>query len=155
MATWTEKESAIRALERNGRIDPIDLIEAAKSQDHPCHEDFTWDVNKAALERWRDQARELIRRIHFEVHVDQVTERVVTYVANEGDEHQFQSLPKIRSKVTAGSVLAVEVAMLLGLSSRVYGIALAKQGLVGVEAVTTLRMVRDTLSELNSQFQEK
>ena len=153
MAKWAEKEAAIRSLERNGKVDPLDLIEAAKSPDHPCHGDFTWDVNKAAEERWRDQARELIRRVHFEVQFEDVTESVVMYVANEGDEHKFQSLPKVRSKVTAGSVLAVEVAMLLGLSSRVYGIALAKQGLVGDEAVATLRMVRDTIAELNAELQ--
>ena len=153
MATWVEKEAAIRSLERSGKVDPLDLIEAAKSPDHPCHGDFTWDVDKAATERWRDQARELIRRVKFEVQVSDATESVVMYVANEGDEHRFQSLPKIRSKVTAGSVLAVEVAMLLGLSSRVYGIALAKQGLVGDEAVATLRMVRDTIAELKAEMQ--
>lgn len=149
---WIDKENAIRALENNGKVDPLDLIKAAKSPKHPCHEDFTWDVKQAAAERWRDQARELIRRVHFEVQVDDATESVVMFVPNDGDDHLFRSLPKIRSKVQAGHILATEVAMLHGLASRVYGIAAAKQGLVGDDAVAKLKMIRDTLAALKAEF---
>ena len=154
MAKWAEKEASIKLLEHNGKIDPLDLIKAAQSPKHPCHEDFTWDVKQAAAERWRDQARELIRRVHYELQVDDATESVVMFVTNEGDDHQFRSVPKIRSKLQADGVLATEVAMLHGLASRVYGIALAKQGLVGADAVATLRTVRDTLATLKAGFGE-
>jgi hypothetical protein len=56
--SWKEKEAAIRSLESGGMVDPLSLIEAARNEDHPCHGDFTWDVEQAASERWRDQARE-------------------------------------------------------------------------------------------------
>lgn len=152
MSSWPEKEAAIRALERNGKIDPNDLIEAAKSPKHPCHDSFTWDVNKAAEERWRDQARELIRRVTFEVKVEEVTLSVVNYIPNEGDEHKFQSLPKIRNKLTAQSAFAVELRMLLGLTNRVYGISVAKAGIIGDEAVGTLSAVRQMIAELLAEF---
>ena len=152
--TWKEKEIAIRSLEKNGRIDPDDLIHAAKSASHPCHNDFTWDVKKAAAERWRDQARELIRRVHFEVITAEATERVVSYVPNDGDEHQFESLPKIKSKVRAADMFCKELAMLIGMTSRVYGIALAKESMLGSGAVSTLKSVRDTLSTLAAEYAE-
>lgn len=150
MAKWADKAAAIRKLEKGGKVDPRDLIEAAKAASHPCHEDFTWDLKTAAAERWRDQARGLIRRVEFEVTVDDATESVVQYVPNDGEEHQFRSLPKVRSKVVAGSLIASEVAMLHGLSARVYGIALAKKDLIGGDHVATLRGVRDTLAELKA-----
>ena len=153
MAAWADKAAAIRELEKGGNVDPSDLIEAAKAANHPCHEDFTWDVKTAAAERWRDQARGLIRRVVFEITVDDATERVVQYVSNDGDEHQFRSLPKVRSKVVAGDLMISEVAMLHGLAARVYGIALAKQNLIGVDKVATLRTVRDTLAELKAELE--
>lgn len=152
-AKWADKAAAIRKLEKGGTVDPRDLIQAAKAADHPCHEDFTWDVKTAAAERWRDQARSLIRRVEFEVVVDDATERVVQYVPNDGDEHQFRSLPKVRSKIVAGSLIASEVAMLHGLASRVYGIAMAKESLIGADRVATLRGVRDTLAELKAELE--
>ena len=153
MAKWADKAAAIRKLEKGGTVDPNDLIKAAKAANHPCHEDFTWDVKTAAAERWRDQARGLIRRVEFVVTVDEATERVVQYVPNDGDEHQFRSLPKVRSKSVVGSLIASEVAMLHGLAARVYGIALAKQGIIGEDKVDVLRMVRDELAKLKVELE--
>lgn len=96
MAKWTDKEAAIKALERGGRVDPNDLIKAARNPDHPCHGDFTWDVDQAASERWRDQARYLIRQCKFEVLVEDHGPRSVTYYVSEaGETDVFQSLPKM------------------------------------------------------------
>ncbi len=154
MAKWADKAAAIRELEKGGKVDPRDLIKAAKAANHPCHDDFTWDVKTAAAERWRDQARQLIRRVSFEVTVDDATESVVQYVPNDdGEEPQFRSLPKVRSKSVVGSLIASEVAMLHGLASRVYGIALAKENLIGADRVATLRTVRDLLAELKAELE--
>jgi len=151
--TWAEKEAAIKALEHGGRVNPDDLIEAARSPDHPCHADFTWDVEQAAAERLRDQARGLIRRVRFEIQVEEVTERVVMYVPDEDEDggRGFASLPKMRRASSVSSVLAGEVAMLHGLAARVYGIALAKRGMVGDDVVGRIKAVRDTLAELKSE----
>ena len=97
MAKWADKAAAILALERGGKIDPNDLIEAAKSASHPCHDDFTWDVKAAASERWRDQARKLIRRVEFEVTVDDATESVVRYVPHDDDGEE-----RVKSRCCTG-----------------------------------------------------
>lgn len=57
-----------RLIEEKGRISPADVVEAAKQEDNPLHEGwFTWDVQKAAEERWLEQAGELIRYIQVEI----------------------------------------------------------------------------------------
>jgi hypothetical protein len=153
--SWKEKEAAIHALEKSGKVDPNDLIHAAMSEDHPCHNDFTWDTEEAARERWRDQARALIRRCSFEVQVEEVGSRVATYVPSPDDEDTtFHSLQKMRSKTRTARVLVAEVNMLHGLASRVYGIALAKQGMVGDETVSEIRLIRDQVAEVKAKLSE-
>ena len=102
--SWKEKEAAIRSLEKNGRVNPVELIEAARNPEHPCHDNFTWDIEQAAQERWRDQARELIRAVKFEVLVEDVGNKVCMYVPSGDDDAVFVSLTKIRSKAQAYSV---------------------------------------------------
>ncbi len=151
---WADKEAAIRSLESGGKIDPLDLIEAARDPGHPCHGDFTWDIEQAASERWRDQARELIRSVKFEVIVEDVGSRVCMYVPSGDDDAVFVSLPKIRSKAQASSVVLAEVAMLLGNASRAYGIALAKTNIVGADVVVQLKAIRDLAATLKSGLEE-
>ena len=119
MATWTEKEVAVRSLESGGKVDPEDLIEAARDESHPCHGDFTWDVGAAALERWRDQARSIIRKCKFEVIVDDVTTSVVRYVESTDNDPVFVSLPKIRGVAKTSAVMQRELQMLHGNACRV------------------------------------
>ncbi len=152
MTKWADKEAAIRSLERKGKVDPDDLIAAAKDPSHPCYEDFTWDVEEAARERWRDQARKLIRTCKFQILVDEeVTEPVCQFVASP-DEPLFLSLPKIRNKETGSAVVSAEVASLLGAASRAYGIAMAKQAIVGAATVATLKSIRDQVAELKAEI---
>jgi len=66
----TAKERAIRERLReleceDGSLDLDAVIESAKNPDDPMHSEFTWDVSKAAQERWRDQARALIRSVKY------------------------------------------------------------------------------------------
>lgn len=143
MAKWSDKEAAVKALERNGKVDPRDLIEAARDPSHPCHGDFTWDIQTAAAERWRDQARYIIRQCKFEIVVGEVTTPVVHYVASPKEESdEFVSLPKMRGTEKTLAVLAAEVAMLHGVAARVYGIALAKKQFVGDRVVSQLDSIR-------------
>ena len=113
MAKWSDKESAIRALEKNGKVDPNDLIRAAQNPSHPCHQDFTWDVEQAAKERWRDQARYLIRKCRFDVTFEDVTSPVVQYVASNTEESVFVSLPKMRGKAAVRETMLGELDQLL------------------------------------------
>jgi len=60
------KVAALDALrDRQGRVLPERLIEAAGDPDHPFHDDFTWDDRQAGIERRMDQAREIIRHYVF------------------------------------------------------------------------------------------
>lgn len=151
---WADKEAAIRSLESGGKIDPLDLIEAARDPGHPCHGDFTWDIEQAASERWRDQARELIRSVKFEVIVEDVGSRVCMYVPSGDEDAVFVSLPRIRSKSQASAVVLAEVAMLLGNASRAYGIALAKTNIVGADVVTQLKAIRELVATLKAELEE-
>jgi len=152
--SWKEIEAAIRALEKNGRVDPVELIEAARNPEHPCHSKFTWDVEQAAQERWRDQARELIRSVKFEVRVESIGNAVCMYVPSGDDDAVFVSLPKIRSKSQASAVVLAEVAMLLGNASRAYGIALAKTGIIGEEVVSQLKAIRDQIAAVKAGLED-
>lgn len=144
---WAEKEAAIKKLDRGGRVNTSDLIDAARDPAHPCHADFTWDIQDAARERWHDQARALIRRCSFEVIVEDVGTPVVEYVANpERDMLEFLNLRKMRRASTVSDVMAAEIKMLHGLAARVYGIAISKSGIVGDETIAKLRMIKDTLA---------
>ena len=155
MIKWADKESAIRSLERGGTVDPNDLIAAAKKPTHPCHGDFTWDAKKAAKERWRDQARKLIRRCTFEVLVDEVTRPVVQYIAlPDAEEDVFVSVPKLRGKAKTTMAMVAELSNLLGVTSRIYGMALAKQGILGTGVSDQLRVIRDKVAALKAELEE-
>ena len=154
MSSWSEKEAAVRALEKGGRVDPVDLINAAKNPSHPCHDDYTWDVEAAAAERWRDQARAIIRKCRFEVVYEEVSTPVVQYVPCADDETVFLSLPKVRSTSKMADVMSGEIKMLHGLASRVYGIALSKQNIVGKSVVSELGEIRDRLAALKESMSE-
>ncbi len=147
---WEEKEAAVRELEVRGKVDPMDLVNAAMNPKHPCHNDFTWDVEQAAKERWKDQAKSIIRRCKFEVITQDVTESVVRYVGSPTDGHTFQSLPQTRKVSDTSEIMVRELAMLHGNAARVYGIALAKQGMISPEVVSSLRSIRDQLESLKN-----
>lgn len=154
MIKWSEKEASIRALEQGGRVDPKDLIEAARAEGHPCHGDFTWDIKQAANQCWRDQARKLIRRCSFRLAIEHIEFDVVAYVSSPDDDTTFRSLPKLRSKTDISAVLAAEVANLHGVASRVYGIARAKVGIVGEGVVVQLGAIKDQLADLKETMNE-
>ncbi len=153
MANWKDKERAIRSLEKNGKVDPADLIAAARNPTHPCHGDFTWDINKAAEKCWRDEARRLIRMVGFTLKVEDSGQRVVNYVASGDDDAVFVSVPKIRGKGHVQAMLLAEVAQLEGAVSRAYGLALSKSSIIGVDVSDRLKAIRDLVSALKADLE--
>ena len=150
----TETEcNAVRALERNGRVSCADLIDAAKDPGHPCHHRFTWDIQQAALERWHDQARAIIRSVKFQVLEDtEITTPVCQYIPSPDSEPSFVSLPKIRKQADMRNALWAELAQLHGIASRVYGIAVAKERLVGSGVVSQIRTLRDLAAAIKQEL---
>ncbi len=152
---WAVKQAAVEALERNGHVDPDELIEVARDPDHPLHGDFTWDLSEAASERWHDQARAIIRKCKFAVLFEDTTMAVVQYVsAPEKDDNTFASLPKMRKKSDVYSTLSTEVAALLGIASRAYGTAVAKRNITGPHISDTLKVIRDMIADLKASMDE-
>lgn len=153
--SWSLKARAIRSLERDGIILADELIEAARDKSHPCHQDFTWNLEEAASERWRDQARALIRKVSFEIVVEDVGQRVCQYVpSSDYDMPVFVSVPKLRHKSEVVAMLLAEVAQLHGVASRVYGLALSKEATVGTDTVLQLESIKNSLAGLKADLGE-
>ena len=70
MAAQHKVEGALRDLyKRHGRLDPVDVVEAARDPRSVLHNRFEWNDTEAAA-KWRlEQARNLIRSVKIEVEV--------------------------------------------------------------------------------------
>lgn len=64
------RQSIIAIADKNGgTIDPRELFVAAQDKNHPAHDEFEWDVRKAAEVHNIAIARKLIRQVRIEVTV--------------------------------------------------------------------------------------
>jgi hypothetical protein len=68
------------AARRGGYIEPDDVIADARNPDSPLHGQFEWDVERAAMEHWRNIARKLIASVQIERVINEKTVEVVAYV---------------------------------------------------------------------------
>lgn len=69
-----KKSDFIRSLaDADGHIEPRHVVDAARDSKSPIHENFPWDVNVAAEQRWLDIARELIRFVKLQITVENHT----------------------------------------------------------------------------------
>jgi hypothetical protein len=83
-------------LQREGRLAVDDVIEDGRDPTSPLHGHFTWDIAEAAQERWRDQARALIRRVKIEVTVRQIAVTVPRFVRDPAEKHVYRSILTVR-----------------------------------------------------------
>ena len=77
------------------------VIADAQDEASPLHECFEWDVKRAAIEHWREQARALIQSVHVKITVDHVVIVVPVYVRDperRKDEQGYVEVMKIKSK---------------------------------------------------------
>lgn len=113
----------------NGRLTPELVVEAAKSKTSPLHEHFTWDVKKAASERWIEQARSLIRSVKVEVSTTQFTVKAPAYIRDPvaaGDVQGYVSLARLRTdEDVARDAVISEFARASAALSRAKAVALA------------------------------
>jgi hypothetical protein len=77
--------------ERDGKVTADAVIEEAKDPKSPLHGEFEWDVEKAAMEAWRETARRLIRSVRVQVHTETWTVAVPRYVRNPESPQREQS----------------------------------------------------------------
>ena len=120
--------------EHHGRLTPDVVIADAKKKSSPLHGQFTWNVGKAAYERWVEQARELIRSVRVEVttstccisaprYVDDPRSKAPGYVEVSTLKPQKvlarEALRGVLDRVLAGLERAQEIAAVLGLQEEV------------------------------------
>lgn len=97
----TEIVARLRALEdRHGRLTPEVVVSDAKNPKSPLHEEFDWDMKRAAQMHWLDRARELIRSVRVLIHEDTSVMRSPAYVRDPSQAHADQgyiSVVKLRN----------------------------------------------------------
>lgn len=99
---WRAIKERLRQLEdpNTGALNIDQVIAAARDPNDPMHSEFTWDVNEAANERWRDQARAMIRNVKYEETVTRVElSNVPNYVhtTTELGKDAYMPIDRVRS----------------------------------------------------------
>jgi hypothetical protein len=111
----------------HGKITPDIVIEDAKDPESPLHGEFQWDVDKAAMEAWRETARRLIRSVTVVVHTESKTFKATGYrlsefVHNPASSNREQGYARIhdvrRDKDQARAVLMYEIDRINGALAR-------------------------------------
>lgn len=112
MATIHQKIAILKSLETpDGHIDPEALVAVAADDDHPLHNDFTWDTEKAAHERRLDQARSLIRsvRLHHPVASMPIPISVPAYVRDlRAETKGYRAILKVRDEETVARTTVLD-----------------------------------------------
>lgn len=82
-----------------GVIPPAAVIAAARPADSPLHRHFTWNVKKAAEERWLDQACALIRSFKVEITYEDFTFIAPAFIRDPSDRinRSYASLGNLQS----------------------------------------------------------
>lgn len=78
------------AAANNGRLEVDHVIADAKSPASPLHNQFEWNLKKAALEHWRNTARQLISSVRVIVRTETSMINSIAYVRDPTAEHDQQ-----------------------------------------------------------------
>lgn len=102
----------LRELERdNGRLAPVDVVEAARDPASPLHSHFTWDDTEAAEKYRLMQARTLIRTVKLEITIRDVPLSVVGYVRDPGADAKtagYRNVARLRTEEDAARAAIVD-----------------------------------------------
>lgn len=136
-----------------GRLTPQAVVEDAKKPSSPLHDEFQWDVKKAAYAYWIDQARTLITSVYYVHKTEQSTVTAVLYHRDPnaaGNEQGYVSVPTLRSDEDSARAALVDAFRSVGdMLRRAQQIAIVL-GLEG-EIVTLL----DGVTELRQRISEQ
>ena len=149
---------AIAALEKDGRLTPEKVVQAAKNSKSPLHEFFDWD-NDHAAGQWRiEQARRLIRSVKIQFETEDRTITVVKYARDprniEENEQGYVSIPVLkRHPADARALLLYELgrasAILERAESLVEALSKKKDKAIG----TQLRRLHGSLRRLQERVE--
>lgn len=120
----------IRELEEeHGHVTPDMVIEEARDPASPLHSCFEWDIEKAALAHWREQARELIASVRYTYTVQDVEYSAPAFVHDPSlpsGEQGYISVPRLKSnKDLAREALVEEFSRAAAALRRAYELASA------------------------------
>jgi hypothetical protein len=97
-----EKRRAIQKrleeLEQDGRLTPDDVVNEARNPDSPLHDQFEWDLERAAMNTWIRQARELITSVKVQILTQSVVLHVPRYLRDPDTDKSLQgyvAIPKL------------------------------------------------------------
>jgi hypothetical protein len=121
------KSAIEQCKDRNGRITPKAVVQAAANPKSVLHAEFEWDMEKAAHQAWEARARELIRSVKFIVHYEDKVVAAPYYVSDpSADESSYVQTAKIaKSKSASTRVLSAEVDRIKSLVTRARSLAIA------------------------------
>jgi len=112
--------------QQHGILTPDLVIEDAKNATSPLHDQFEWDVNKAAEQHWLETAREIIRCVRVISIVETKEVETVAYVHVPGQQQGYKSISKIKSDREASmEILLVEFQRVADILARAKGVAMA------------------------------
>lgn len=149
--TLIKERLEMLAASNGGNLTPDVVVADAKDPKSPLHDQFTWDVKKAAAEHWIHQARELIRSVRIEVRTETHVIRAPRYVHDPkaGREQGYAELTTMRSsKDIAREALQHELDRALAALERAQEVAtvLGLQGEIA-RFLNSLRELKETKAE--------
>lgn len=135
-----------------GRITPELVVEDARDPESPLHNEFPWDLEKAAYQHWLDRARTIIRSVMVVTRTEKrtiVTPYFLRDPAAAQDEQGYRSIVSIRSdQDMARDALVDEFQRVAGLLRRARAIAVALQMEDDVdELLTTVVGLRERVQQ--------
>lgn len=94
-----------------GNLRADDVVNAAMDKANPLHECFEWDKGKAAMEHWRETARQLIRSVRVVITNETTTLRAPYFVRDPEARNQDQGyvpLTSVRSESEQATELLLD-----------------------------------------------
>ena len=131
--TAIEERIEILRTMRGREFGPDVVIEDARDSESPLHDEFPWDVEKAAMEHWREIARDIIHSVQVFQTTEKMQIAVPRYVRNpdaKPNEQSYVSTAELRTDHDrAWQALSYEIERADAMIRRAQRVALA----VGLE----------------------
>lgn len=137
--------SELESLKRDGKVRPVDVVEAARDEDSPLHGYFTWDDSEAANQYRLEEARRLLRVF------------VVTELREVGDTRAYVSLTTDRRAEGGGYRILADVMDSEELSAQMLADAMADLARVQQKhrAIKRLAKVWESIDEARTEFSQE
>lgn len=110
-AAETVQERLQQLYEQYGTLTADLVVSDAKNPESILHSHFDWDVDKAAMEHWRDTARGLIRSVRLVITTETTAVTCVAYVRDPSapaDQQGYAQVSRVRTDADAAREVLVE-----------------------------------------------